>query len=148
MRSKLHLTSNQIASLALALSVLSSAFGAYQWWSSGREERIRAAIDLSDRYIDQAVMAELRVNQYQAGLGNGESLEPVRRQQARIEYIAFLVNHGLVNADYLAQRTVCDIVSAADADKNSEADKFQKAHPNSCVVKSKTATAPPQKESQ
>ena len=142
MTAKFHIASNQIALLALALSILSSGFGIYQWWSSGREERIRAAIDLSDRYIDQAVNADLLVQQFQTGYGNRESLEPVSRQQARIEYIAFLVNHGLVNADYLAQRTVCDIINAADPDKNAEATAFQKNHPKSCLAKATTTATP------
>jgi hypothetical protein len=131
---KIHFTSNQIALLALGLSVLSSAFGVYQWWSGDRAEHIRAAIDLSDRYVDQAVTADFILNQYQAGAANTSDLEPVKRQYARIVYIAFLTNLGLVNADYLAQRTICDIIKLADPKKYPEAYKFKKDHPKSCVA--------------
>jgi hypothetical protein len=130
---KLHLTSNQIALLALGLSILSSGFGVYQWWSSGREDRIRAAIDLSDKYIEQAVTADVLLQQYRSGTANYESLEPVRRQAARIEYIAFLVNHGYVNPDYLAQRTVCDIIAAADPSANSEVNAFKNNYAKNCL---------------
>jgi hypothetical protein len=118
--------------LALGLSVISSGFGVYQWWSTGREERIRAAIDLSDRYIDQAITADFLLNQYKAGTANITDLEPVKRQYARIAYISFLVNHGLVNADYLAHRTICDIVKAADPKNNPEAYTFKNDHPKIC----------------
>lgn len=134
--SKLHLTSNHIALLALTLSVLSSAFGVYQWWSGGKADRIRAAIDLSDRYIDQAVSADLLREEVQSGTTGTASLDPVKRQDARIEYISFLVNHGFVNSDYLAQRAVCDIIKAADPQTNPEAYTFKNNHPKGCVADS------------
>jgi len=136
-RAKVHLTSNQIALAAFGLSIVSSGFGVFQWWSSGNEERIRAAIELSDRYIDQAVSADLFREQYQAGQRTAADLEPVRRQDARIEYISFLVNHGLVNSDYLAQRAICDIVRAANESTSSESSAFKRNNPKSCVADSK-----------
>jgi len=146
-RGKIHFTSNQIALSALGLSMVSSGFGVYQWWSSGREERIRAAIDLSDRYIDQAVSANLIRGEVNTGYANRTSLDPVKRQDARIKYIAFLANHGLVNSDYLAQRTVCDIVKVAGTE--SEAATFKMNNPKSCMADSAPASpaanaAPPQ----
>ena len=136
--SKTDLTSHKISLLALTFSIVSFGFGIYQWWSSGRQERIRAAIDLSDRYIDQAVSIRsihLIEEQVQSGTTNVLSLDPAKRQVARLEYIAFLVNHGLVNASYLAQRTVCDIVDLANPGGLPEALAFKNNYPNICLKK-------------
>ena len=54
-RIRMHLTANQIALVALVLSIVSSIGAVIQWWSSGTDEKIHAAIDLSDRYLDHAV---------------------------------------------------------------------------------------------
>jgi hypothetical protein len=48
-------TSDRVAILALGLSILSSAFAAYQWWSSADDAHIRAAIEISNKYDDDAI---------------------------------------------------------------------------------------------
>jgi hypothetical protein len=120
------------ALVALVLSVISTGFGVYQWWSSGRDEKIRAAIELSDRYIDQRVDAELYLNKFRAGQGGAkELLEPVQNQFARLTYVAFLANRGYVDPNYLSQRLICDLVQLDDP----EAKAFNKSHPKACLTK-------------
>ena len=134
MAAKTDRMSDQIAALALGLSILSSGFAVYQWWSSSRDEHIRSAIELSDRYIDQAIDKGIMVRQFEMGQLNSLDMIKVSKQDARIEYISLLERNGLVNADYLSQRIICDILRSADPQASPEAEKFKGRHPKACAA--------------
>jgi hypothetical protein len=134
---KSHLTSVQTALLALILSILSSGFGVYQWWSTGRDEKIRAAIDLSDKYITQRIdqkEARSELNQFQTGFGGSSFLNKIHNQTARLEYIAFLANRNLVNYDYLSQFILCDFLYPLE--QSPEVAAFKKTHTIACSIQS------------
>src|SRR5438309_12024659 len=54
---------NMVAIFSLFVAILSTSFAIYQWWSSGKGERIRAAIEVSNRYISEAVDPYLLLRQ-------------------------------------------------------------------------------------
>jgi hypothetical protein len=102
--------SSLVAKFALAVSIGAAAFSVYQWWSSGRYERIRAAIEISNKFIDQVVDADYTVNLYRAGERGPEIHTEIGKHYARLEYIAYLGNVGLINVNYLSQFLICSIV--------------------------------------
>jgi len=120
--------------------MLSSGFSVYQWWSSAKDEHVRAAIEISDRYIDQAVDADLMRNEFNSGTLSSMDMTKVRNQDARLAYIAFLANRGLVDSAYISQRVVCDIIQTADTDP--EASKFKNNHKSGCPDSAAAAGQP------
>ena len=132
-RVRAFLNENQIALLALILSILSSMAAVYQWWSSGRAEEIRAAIDMSDRYIAQGIGMDMLSRRI---AGGQEDMKFLKQEQTLLEYTAFLANRGLLNWRYLAQAVTCDIAGFSDS-VGPEATQFNKSHPKACVQKSK-----------
>jgi hypothetical protein len=136
----MHLTANQIALVALVLSIVSSIGAVIQWWSSGTDEKIHAAIDLSDRYLDHAVDIAVTKRRAAWGQNSYEDDAGVQMQEARLEYSALLANRGLLNWKYLSQRVACDIVQWAD-EVGPEAASFSKAHPGVCKTSSQSDAA-------
>ena len=137
-RPKAFLTETQIALLALVLSILSAISAVYQWWSSGRDEKIRSAIDMSDHYLEQWIDIPITLARINAGQSAGSTdLENVRKQQAKLEYTAFLANRGLINSNYLAQRVTCDIAMWTK-DRAPEAERFNNEHPKACTPSSQS----------
>ena len=135
--------SSLVAKFALVVSIGAAAFAVYQWWSSGRNERIRAAMEISNKYIDQVVDPDLSLNAYYAGQAGPEVRTYIANHFARLEYIAYLGNVGLINVDYLSQFLVCSIVDMpASLERNkdqiklvipsAEASKFRPPKTISC----------------
>jgi hypothetical protein len=133
--------SSLVAKFALVVSIGAAAFSVYQWWSSGRSERIRAAIEVSNKFIDQAIDAEYIANAFQAGEKTPEALAEVTKHYARLEYVAYLGNVGLINVNYLSQFLICSIVDMpASLERNpiklvipsAEASKFRPPKTISC----------------
>jgi hypothetical protein len=117
--------SNLVAKLALVVSIGAAAFSVYQWWSGGRSERIRAAIEVSNKYIDQAIDADYVVDGYRAGERNPEEIAGVAKHYARLEYVAYLGNVGLINVNYLSPFLTCSIVDMpASLERNKDQIKF------------------------
>jgi hypothetical protein len=88
------------------LAILSSGFAIYQWWSSNRQELIRAAIDASNKYIEAAINPYAVMAQRELGFINDAKIE---NQFARLEYVSYLANRGLLNSQYLTPFLLCDI---------------------------------------
>jgi hypothetical protein len=108
-------TSDRVAVLALVLSILSSGFAVYQWWSSAKEERIRAAIEISNKFNDDAVNPAWIASQVTMGYGVAtEQFTKVGNYFYRLEYVAYLANHDLVDKRYLSESVLCAIVSAKE----------------------------------
>jgi hypothetical protein len=106
-------------------------------------KRIRAAIEVSNKYIDQAIDADYVVDGYRAGERNPEDIAGVAKHYARLEYIAYLGNVGLINVNYLSPFLTCSIVDMpASLERNkdqinfvissAEAAKFQPPKTISC----------------
>jgi hypothetical protein len=133
---------NRIALLALILSILSSIAAVYQWWSSGRDEKIHAAIDMSERYIAQGIGMDLLSRRTASGQ---EDTKFLKQEQTLLEYTAFLANRGLLDWRYLAQGVTCDIAGFSDS-VGPEATQFNKAHPEACAQKSKSDSESDEKD--
>lgn len=101
--------------MALLVSFLSSGFAVYQWWTSGRDETIRATVEISNKFNDDAIdpravgdSYKIALGQVQAGVGNLTDLEKmeaplrIRKHFERLEYISFLANKGKVDKGYLS----------------------------------------------
>jgi len=112
----------QIAGVALILSFLSSGFAVYQWWMSGRDETIRATIEISNKFNDEAIdprslgkSYKVAFNQFQTGSMNLLDLQKleapirIRKHFEQLEYIAYLANRGKLDKNYLSQFILCDI---------------------------------------
>jgi hypothetical protein len=113
--------SSLVAKFALVVSIGAATFAVYQWWSSGRYERIRAAMEISNKYIDQAVDPDLSLGAYYYVHTGPEVRTVIAKHYARLEYIAYLGNVGLINVDYLSQFLVCSIVDMpASLERNKE----------------------------
>ena len=63
-KAKLDQMSVQIAGVAFLVSFLSSGFAVYQWWTSGQDEKIRATIEISNKFNDDAIDPRAVVNSY------------------------------------------------------------------------------------
>jgi hypothetical protein len=111
---KLDRTSDRIAALALSLSILSSGFAVYQWWTSARDEHIRAAIEISNQYTEQAIEPLWVASSIELGNGGTDDALNVVRHYARLEYASYLANRGLVDRRYLSQFLICDIQHAPE----------------------------------
>src|SRR5262245_50252692 len=110
-----------VAIFALVVSVGAAAFSVYQWWSGGRSERIRAAIETSNKYIEQAIDPNYLADQYARGELGAEGRVEIEKHYARLEYIAYLGNVGLINVNYLSPFLVCSIVNMpASLERNRE----------------------------
>ena len=104
-----------IAYCSLGLAAVSSAFAIYQWWSSDRDERIRAAVELSNKYIGLSYQDPFRsLKMLEEGNATLQKENP-GGQLALIEYAAYLANRQRADTNYLAQYLKCDIVRLADA---------------------------------
>ena len=69
------------------VSIGAAAFSVYQWWSGGRSERIRAAIEVSNKYIDQAIDADRR----SVGLEDATNHDAIRKH---VEIVITLLARG------------------------------------------------------
>ena len=145
-KAKLDKVSVQIAAMALTLSVLSSGFAIYQWWTTGKDEKIRATIDISNKYIEEAVdpiqlqkEESIKRKEVEAGFDRVESLlkldapQKIRKHYSSLEYISFLANKGKLDTDYLSQFVICDILNAPDT--LIEAGKLSKVLHSACPEK-------------
>jgi hypothetical protein len=135
-------TSSKVATFSLFVAILSTSFAIFQWWNSGRGERIRAAIEISNRYISEAIEPYILIRLLEMGQIQGPAnISKIKSQFSRLEYVAYLTNRGLLNADYLSKGLVCDIVDMVNK-KNEvpilretptdEAEKFADAHEDVC----------------
>jgi tetratricopeptide (TPR) repeat protein len=107
--------SDQIAFASLAISILSCVFAGYQWWSAGRAERIRAAVEVSRKYLDEWVEASRIVRAVEQGTAaRNERYQQALNQYARLDYIAYMANHGLLNTNYLPRAVVCNIIEMVE----------------------------------
>jgi len=126
-KTKLDKVTVQLSALALGVSFLSSSFAIYQWWTSGRDEKIRAAIEISNKYSDDAIKPrqlardyEMARSQFLSGAMGRLELEKlderfkIRKHFNRLEYVAFLANRGQIDTNYLSQLVLCDIARASD----------------------------------
>jgi hypothetical protein len=140
--------SNLVAKLALVVSIGAGAFSVYQWWSGGRSERIRAAIEVSNKYIDQAIDADYVVDGYRAGERNPQDLADVAKHYARLEYVAYLGNVGLINVNYLSPFLTCSIVDMpASLERNKDQIKFVISSAEAAKFQPpKTISCPPPKQ--
>lgn len=118
----------QISAMALAVSLVSSGFAIYQWWSSDAAEKIRAAIEASNKYIEESIdpralkrqdaLLRGQLNSGQARVDEVIKLDAdwkLRKHYSRIDYIAYLVNTDKLDTRYLSQFVICDILNAPDA---------------------------------
>jgi hypothetical protein len=139
---KLKLTANQIATLSLALAVASSVFAVYQWWTSDKQEKIRAAIDISNQHLADPVnkvALDLLARQVQSGQGSIVDFAPkLASYRARLEYFAFLANRGLADRRYYSMSLTCDIIGIASSDPkedpptNPQATEFSRREKIAC----------------
>jgi hypothetical protein len=117
----------QIAAMALGVSFLSSGFAIYQWWTSGRDEKIRAAIEVSNKYTEEVIDPKQfgcyyknvleRADAGQMSFLEVEKLEApsrIRKHFERLEYISYLANRGKLDTNYLSQFVICGILNASD----------------------------------
>jgi hypothetical protein len=152
-------TSVQIAAMALVVSLLSSGFAIYQWWTSGRDEKIRATIDVSNKYTEEAVdpnaladSYEIVKNKFQSGTRDfTDKLQAtpilIKKHFERLEYISYLANRDKLATGYLSQFVICDIERASDdltnlktlipglPDNLAETNKFAIQHNANCADK-------------
>jgi len=119
-----------IAAMALVVSFLSSGFAVYQWWTSGRDEKIRATIEISNKFNEDAIDPKplgqsyaVALEEFRSGskefteIAGLEAPNRIRKHFERLEYISYLANRGKLEPDYMSQFVKCDIVHApADMD--------------------------------
>ena len=139
---KLKLTANQIATLSLAVAAVSSAFAVYQWWTSDKQEKIRAAIDISNQHLaDPVNKVALDLMARQVNMGQGSMLDyapKLASYQARLEYFAFLANRGLADRRYYSMSLTCEIIGIASSDPkdgtptNPQATEFARREKIAC----------------
>jgi hypothetical protein len=144
--------SERMAALSLTLAIISSCFAVYQWWSSDRGARIRAAIELSNQYVEHIVYPQSIFEDYARGEKTFEDLVTVETYHSRLEYAAFLANQGLVDSDYFSQYLRCAIVKMANDGKNGkyrlsnettvEAQHFATEQAKKCPVINESAKSP------
>jgi hypothetical protein len=133
----------QISTFALGASLLATGFAVYQWWTTGTDEKIRATIEVSNKFIEEAINPEELNQQYemlnrQLQMGQGSILEVqkldaplrIRKHYSRLEYIAYLANKGKLDLGYLSQFVICDLVDAPD--DLAEVKKFREARKLKC----------------
>jgi hypothetical protein len=112
---------SKVAIIALCLSIGTAAFSIYQWWSGQRASRIAAAVGISNRYIYPYDLGERMYEERQSA-----SPDDMRRFEAysnRLEYIAFLANRDLIDADYIPQILQCDILFTSGIIKHLQKDR-------------------------
>jgi hypothetical protein len=137
--------SSLVARSALVVSIGAAAFSVYQWWSSGRYERIRAAIEISNKYIDQAIDADQRADEYWAGQSGPETRADIAKHYARLEYIAYLGNVGLINIHYLSQFLICSIVNMPASVERNQKISLVVSSAEASNLTPKTVSCPPPK---
>jgi hypothetical protein len=131
--------SDHIAFVSLALALMSTASTIFQWWSSGREERIRAAVDISNSYLEKAVSDPNHIlSASQFGFASQEQAFSALRELERLEFVAYLANRGLVNANYLSHVLTCNIVRMTkdpegEPNPASEAQTFARGQNATCA---------------
>jgi hypothetical protein len=121
--------SDRIATLALALSLMSSGFSVYQWWTNEQTEHVHATIDVSDKYISQWKNLHWLKSANELGQIGLEAPEHIRKQKALLEYIAYLSNKVNLDISYLSNLIICDIITTDDSSPKSEIAKFKTRHP-------------------
>jgi hypothetical protein len=142
-KAKLDEATVQISALALGVSLLATGFAIYQWWTTGRDEKIRATIEVSNKYIEEAINPEDLQMQYdvlrrqmaagQANIFDVEKLDAplrIKKHYSRLEYISYLANRGKLDLGYLSQFVICDVVEAPD--NLTEAKKLREARKLTC----------------
>jgi hypothetical protein len=142
-KAKLERASVQISALALGISFLSSGFAVYQWWTTGTDEKIRATIDVSNKYIEEAIDPKGLQQQYdimrrEMETGSRTVLDVqkadpslrIRKHYSRLEYISYLANKGKLDLGYLSQFVVCDVIRAPD--DLEEVKKFRERRKLTC----------------
>jgi hypothetical protein len=145
-KAKLDRATVEISALALGVSLLSSGFAFYQWWTTGTDEKIRATIELSNKYIEEAInpkelssVYDLLVRQMQNGTGSILDVQKldiplkIRKHYSRLEYISYLANKGKLDLGYLSQFVICDVVDAPD--DLTEVKKFREKQKLTCPSK-------------
>jgi hypothetical protein len=142
----LKLSSDQIAILSLVVAALSSLFATYQWWDSGRQDRIRAAIDISNKHLENPLNPELVNKKVAAGMIDfGEVAPKLVSFYARLEYAAYLANRGLADERYFSVVLTCDIVTMAsekDTLRNSDLQTLPATEAKKFASRQKAAMCP------
>src|SRR5688572_15880729 len=103
------------AMAALVVSVSTAAFSWYQWRTEGAEERIRYTVEVSKEYVQEATTTQL--DSLIPRIPSQPSVQPLSTDEAeklyrylgRMEYIAFLANHGLMDVGFMPSALKCDI---------------------------------------
>ena len=109
--------SNPLAIVSLCLSVLTASFSAYQWSRGEQERKINAAVDISNNYVNNRELASQLVSLAKIGDPN----QNISEQQTydsfhvvyRMQYIAYLIDRGLIDDDYVVQSLKCDMTLAS-----------------------------------
>jgi hypothetical protein len=112
--------SSSTAKAAFVLSVLTAAFTAYQWWSSREESRITSAIEISTSYIQDQELAKqqkllARFIAEPKIKATNDDRRAVYHYIARLEYVAYLINTGRIDPNFIALTIKCDLSTASEA---------------------------------
>ena len=138
------LSSHQIAVVSLVIAVGGSVFSVYQYWRSDRQARIQAAIDISQKHIQDVLCPSCLRGRFESGtIGAADYFPKIEASYGRLEYAAFPANGRLADRDYYSMVLTCDIITMAsqkDALSNSngqpiestEATKFAKQRKTDC----------------
>lgn len=109
------------AQVAFYVSLATATFSAFQWWQGRREDRIKAAIEISRDYLKDERIDRLR-QIVQDTLGSkvilGKQYSPEQEAELiiyfrRLDYLSFLLNHQRVDPNYVAETMKCDMILAA-----------------------------------
>jgi hypothetical protein len=108
-----------LAILGSVVSLATAAFSGYQWWNSQREAGIAAAIEISKNWEQDIELIErkrtiailmIQIKPEESQKKRSEDSNYFRR----LEYIAYLINHGRLHEDYLSASIKCDITVAPE----------------------------------
>jgi hypothetical protein len=105
--------STLISATALAISFVSIGFTFFQWWSSGQENRINAAIEISKNHLrerDAATSVAIAHGINPEDPFTNEDLVRISKHAEALEYIAFLANSNRLEKSYLSPMVSCDII--------------------------------------
>lgn len=106
-----------VAIIALCLSIGTATFSVFQWWSGTRETAINAAINVSQKYIQDSDLAKGRNELYELPLQkegthipHGREAESIKAFILFLEYVSYLTNNERLDERYLLRALKCDVV--------------------------------------
>jgi hypothetical protein len=106
-----------IARLALFVSLAAFGFSVFQWWTTERDSKVKASIELSNQLVTNPHLSEMRRVWFQmpktnaATASNVVNIESTRMLYVYYDFVAALLLNGRVDEKYFPVQLNCELAS-------------------------------------